>query len=398
MPDIFKASFTQQRALPIKAVEAAHTVLENARIHRYGAVADELSEAAILEQEYAKWQGAKYCLACASGGQAMQVALRALKIQHNEPVLTNGFTLAPVPGAIAAVGAKPVLVEINDDLVIDCDDLDKKAKASGARILLLSHMRGHLADMDLLVEVCKANGVTIVEDCAHTMGATWDGIKSGNFGHIACFSTQTYKHVNSGEGGLLTTNDPDVMARAIILSGSYMNYARHGAAPEEKHFDFPKYECPNMSARMDNLRASILSPQIDELDEAISSWNERHDIVANILSTLEPIVALPKQHTKAVRVGSSLQFRVPNISQEKVLKLLEDLAKRGVELKWFGRDEPAGFTSMHQHWTYVEPQELPVTDKLLEGLFDIRLPLSFSLEECHQLGEILLDELKKTAS
>ncbi len=173
--------------------------------------------------------GAKYCLAVASGGYAMTTALRACGVKPGDKVLTNAFTLAPVPGAIAAVGGVPVFVGVTTDLVIDLDDL--AAKLDQAKVLLLSHMRGHICDMDRLMALCDAAGVDVIEDCAHTMGAAWDGTPSGRWGRFGCYSTQTYKHINSGEGGLLICDDAEDMARAIMLSGSYMLFEKHRAAP-----------------------------------------------------------------------------------------------------------------------------------------------------------------------
>src|SRR5574337_1231082 len=118
-PQRFNGSFTQQEPIAEDAIKAAVAVLRSGRLHRYNLDPGETGETALLEREYANWQGARYCLACASGGQAMQIALRAAGIAHGEPVLTNAFTLAPVPGAIAAVGARPVLVEITEDFVLD---------------------------------------------------------------------------------------------------------------------------------------------------------------------------------------------------------------------------------------------------------------------------------------
>jgi dTDP-4-amino-4,6-dideoxygalactose transaminase len=92
-------------------------------------------------------------------------------------------------------------------------------------------MRGHIADMGRLCDLLRAKEVSLIEDCAHTMGAKWNGQRSGSFGLAACFSSQTYKHINSGEGGFLTTDDPDLIARAVIRSGSYMLYDQHDAAP-----------------------------------------------------------------------------------------------------------------------------------------------------------------------
>lgn len=392
----FNRSFVQQAPLPQAAIEAAVRVLEGSNLHRYGEFAGSESETSQLEREFADWQGARYCLACASGGQALQLAMRASGVKAGDAVLTNAFTLAPVPGAIGAVGGRSILVEVTEDLVLDVADLDAKAEQTGAKFLLLSHMRGHVAQMDDVMAVATARGLTVIEDCAHTMGATWDGEKSGNFGLFGCFSTQTYKHLNSGEGGFLTTNDPDAMARAIIMSGSYMNFDRHGAAPDASYFAKPKYDCPNMSARMDNLRAAILRPQLAELDGALEGWRQRAAIVETALRTLAPLVHLPVALDKADRVGSSVQFRLPDFDVDQCRALIANLAARGVEVKWFGADEPAGFTSLHHHWRYVEAQSLPRTDAILREVFDLRLPLSFSLADCDLLAEILCEEITST--
>ena len=197
----FSGSFTQQEPIPEAGIAAAIDVLRHGRIHRYNTVPGEIAEAALLEEEFAALTGARYCLAVASGGYALACALRAVQVRPGEPVLTNAFTLAPVPGAIASVGAKPVFVDVTEDLTLDFNDLAIKARSTGARLLMLSHMRGHLCDMDALMSLCAGLGVTVIEDCAHTMGALWNGVVSGRHGLIGCYSMQTYKHINSGEGG-----------------------------------------------------------------------------------------------------------------------------------------------------------------------------------------------------
>ena len=377
----FTGSFTQQPAIPAAGIQAAMAVLQSGRLHRYNIAPGEDPEAMALEREYAAWQGARYCLALASGGQAMQIALRASGVRPGDAVLTNGFTLAPVPGAIAAVGATSVLVEITDDLVIDLSDLAAKAKASGARHLLLSNMRGHLCDMNALMTMADRIGLTVIEDCAHTMGASWAGQKSGNFGLAGCFSTQTYKHMNSGEGGLLTSDDAEFMARAIMLSGSYMLYTRHGAAPDPAVFADIRLDTPNMSARMDNLRAAILRPQLAALNATIAEWNARHDRVAAALSQ-HPTIRMAHRPAQESYVGSSLQFRIPGLNAQVAAGFISELARRGVEVKWFGAAQPVAFTSAHQSWRYVAAQDLPQTDRILSTLFDMRLPLTFSLNDC----------------
>ena len=384
----FTGSFTQQEPIADDAIAAAVEVLRTGRLHRYNTVGDELGPVAELEKAYAAYQGSKYCLACTSGGYAMATALRALGVGTGNTVLTNGFTLAPVPGAIAAVGAEAVLVEITPDLVLDLDDLEAKLDANTPKVLLLSNMRGHLCDMDALVAILDRHGVPLIEDCAHTMGAAWNGKKSGGFGLAGCFSTQTYKHMNSGEGGFLTSDDAEFMARAIMLSGSYMLYERHGAAPDPEVFKDIRLDTPNMSGRMDNLRASILLRQWGQLETNIDRWNARHDLIADRLRNVNNVY-VPHRPQEERYVGSSFQFLMPGATPEMMMQIVEGAKALGVELKWFGADSPIGFTSKHQSWRYITPQDLPKTDSILAGLLDMRIPLTFSLEDCAHVAEII---------
>ncbi|MFC3179943.1 DegT/DnrJ/EryC1/StrS family aminotransferase [Cypionkella sinensis] len=387
----FEGSFTQQEPIPEAGIEAAIAVLRHGRLHRYNTAAGEVAEAALLEEEFADLIGAKYCLAVASGGYALGCALRALGVQAGDAVLTNAFTLAPVPGAIAAVGARPVFVEVTDQLVLDFDDLAAKARASGAKVLMLSHMRGHLCDMEALVALCDGLGVRIIEDCAHTMGAAWKGVASGRHGVVGCYSMQTYKHLNAGEGGFLISDDPQVMARAVLLSGSYMLYARHRAAPPPEAFEAVRLQVPNVSGRMDNLRAAILRPQLPLLADRVARWAECYQALEAGLRGV-PGLALVERPDEETYVGSSFQFLLPDWSAARIGAFLGRALARGVELKWFGAADPVAFTSRYQHWGYAEAQCLPQTDRILAGLVDMRVPLTFSVEDCAQIARIIRAE------
>ncbi|WP_420863058.1 DegT/DnrJ/EryC1/StrS family aminotransferase [Algirhabdus cladophorae] len=390
MTEIFTGSFTQQEPIPDAGIAAALAVLQSGRLHRYNVAEGELGQAAELEQEFAAAMGAKYCLAVASGGYAMGTALRALGVQAGDKVLSNAFTLAPVPGAIAAVGAVPVFVEVDEGLKIDLDDLE--TKIGEARVLLLSHMRGHICDMDRLMAICDAAGVQVIEDCAHTMGAKWGDTWSGRHGVVGCYSTQTYKHINSGEGGFLITDDPQIAARAIMLSGSYMLFERHLAAPPVEAFADIKLDTPNVSGRMDNLRAAILRPQLRNLTAQCDAWNARYRVVEDGLSDcagLHLITRGPKERF----VASSFQFLLKDWRKSAIRDVLQRCAARGVELKWFGADAPAGFTSKYDSWRYANPQPMPNTDRILRGVVDMRLPLTFSLEDCAQIARIIRAEV-----
>ena len=388
--DVFKGSFTQQEPIPEDAIAAAIAVMRHGRLHRYNTAGDEIAEVALLEQEFAAMVGAKYCLAVASGGYAIATALRAVGVKPGDLVLSNAFTLAPVPGAIAAVGAQPVFVDVTDGLVIDLDDL--AAKLDQAKVLLLSHMRGHICDMDTLMALCDAAGVTVVEDCAHTMGAAWNAVPSGRHGAVGCYSCQTYKHVNSGEGGLLVTDDPQVAARAIILSGSYMMYEKHLAGPPPETFDQIKYETPNISGRMDNLRAALLRPQLHDLGAQVARWNERYFTVEAGLRNTPGLTVIDRAAGESI-VGSSIQFLLQGWAPEKLRDVLGRCLARGVELKWFGAAEPLGFTSRYDSWRYAPSVPLPKSDAVLAGLIDMRVPLTFSIEDCTLIARIIREEV-----
>lgn len=390
MQEVFKGSFTQQETIPEAGIEAAIAVMRHGRLHRYNTKAGEISETAMLEQEFAASVGAKYCLAVASGGYAMATALRALGVKPGDKVLSNAFTLAPVPGAIAAVGAQPVYVGVTESLTIDLGDLE--AKLAQARVLLLSHMRGHLCDMERLMSICNAAGVAVVEDCAHTMGAAWKDVPSGRYGAVGCYSCQTYKHVNSGEGGFLVTDDPDVAARAVMLSGSYMLYERHLAAPPKEAFEQIRYETPNISGRMDNLRAAILRPQVADLATQCQRWNDRYARLEEGVRGTPGLTVIDRPKEETI-VGSSFQFLLLDWLPDAVQDVVARCAARGVELKWFGAPEPVAFTSRYDSWRYAPSPAMPDTDRILAGVVDMRVPLTFSLEDCDQIARIIRAEV-----
>lgn len=389
----FTKDFTLQEPIPDASIALALGVLQTGRLHRYNVLPGEKGYAAELEEAFAAYMGAKYCLACASCGSALYIALKSLGVQEGDTVLCNAYTLAPVPGAINNAGGKILLVEINSDYTIDIDDLDSKAASSGAKYFLLSHMRGHMPNMDKLMEVVRKHNLIMLEDCAHTMGGSWDGKKSGTFGHAACYSTQTYKHMNSGEGGLFITNEPELIARAIVYSGSYMLYTAHTSRPEADVFESVKKVTPNFSSRMDNLRAALLLPQLQMLDEQCRRWNVLYDHMQSRLQGIAGVFCPPRD-PRELYVGSSIQWNLPKATYAEIETFIAKAGERGVSVKWFGNKEPNGFTSTYDSWEYfpyLKNLDLPKTRAVLATMCDMRLPLTFSTADCDDIADIIME-------
>jgi len=380
--------FTEQPPIPPAGIDRANELMQSGRLFRYGETGAEELDVARLERSFADLTGANYCLALNSCGASLAVALRASGVEHNEPVLMNAFTLAPVPGAIEHVGARPVFVGITDDYLIDIDDLRRAAGRSGARVLMLSHMRGHIPNMGDLMLTADELGLRVIEDCAHTMGASWNETPTGRFGAIGCFSSQTFKHVNSGEGGLLITDDENIAAIAILLSGSYMLYGQHGAAPTSEVFDRHRLEQPNLSMRMSALAAAVVAPQLELLEERAAVWNERYTRLATGLNADDRIV-VPDRDPRERFVASSIQFTLAGLTSDEISAWVDRCAQHGVIVKWFGRPEPLGFTSRFDHWRFADEQQLASTQSVLAGLCDMRIPLSMTMEECDDIVAVI---------
>jgi len=389
---------TQPEPIPEAGIARACELMRSGRLFRYGEMGADQNDVALLEQEFAAFVGRRYCVAVNSGGAALCLALKVLDLQPGEPVLVNGFTLAPVPGAILHAGGRPVLVEVGPDYVIDCEDLRAKARASGARILLLSHMRGHIADMDAVMAACDELGLLLVEDCAHALCAAWDGRAIGTFGAAAAFSAQTYKHLNAGEGGFLVLDDDDRIARAILHSGSYMLHAQHRSAPSPEVIAAWEERTPNFSMRMTALAAALLRPQLHDLPRRAARWNAIHDRIGAAIGRSQHI-RLPPRSPKERYGATSVQFSLLGFEDAEIAAVLDRCTARGLPIKWFGAGRQRGFTSAPRHWRYAGEQgAMAQTHAILAGLCDIRTPLSLTDEDCDLAAEILREAIETVVS
>ena len=202
--------------IPEAARAEIDRLLASGDLFRY--TAPEGAPVALLEAEFAALLGSRYALAVSSCSAALFLSLKALDLPRGARVLIPAFTFAAVPSAVVHADCEPVLVEVGANYRVDMADF--AAKLPGAACVLISHMRGHTSDMDAIMALCDAAGVPVVEDAAHSLGTVWAGRNIGTIGKIGCFSFQSYKMINAGEGGILVTDDPELAARAVIMSGA----------------------------------------------------------------------------------------------------------------------------------------------------------------------------------
>ena len=276
LPDMHAAE-----AIPPEARAEIDRLLQSGDLFRYTAPQD--SPVALLEEEFAAMLGARFALAVSSCSAALFLSLKALCLPRDAKVLIPGFTFAAVPSAVIHADCLPILCEVGDDYRIDMEDFATKLPQVDA--VIVSHMRGHTSDMDAIMELCRSANVPVVEDAAHSLGTLWNGKKIGTLGKVGCFSFQSYKMINAGEGGILITNDADIVARAVIMSGAYEhNWKKHPVLAEP--FGRWQNQLPLYNLRMSNLSAAVIRPQLPHLERRVADGLRNHNCVAAVLETV----------------------------------------------------------------------------------------------------------------
>ncbi|MBN2631100.1 MAG: aminotransferase class I/II-fold pyridoxal phosphate-dependent enzyme [Rhodobacteraceae bacterium] len=371
--------------IPEAARAEIDRLLKSGDLFRYTAAKD--APVTLLETEFAEMIGARYALAVSSCSAALFLSLKALDLPRGARVLIPAFTFAAVPSAIVHADCEPVLVEVASNYRVDMADF--AAKLPGADAVMISHMRGHTSDMDAIMALADAAGIPVIEDAAHSLGTVWDGRNIGTIGKIGCFSFQSYKLVNAGEGGIMVTDDPEIAARAVIMSGAYEeNWKKH--AGFQNSFCVWQNKLPLYNLRMQNLSAAVIRPQLPEVARRVRDGRAGHDHVAaqlNACGLLHVPPALPPE----VRAPDSIQFNlVGDWSDEQALAFQREAKARGVSAQVFGLSE--GNARAFWNWQFLGPQpELPQTRAMLMRACDVRLPARLTEAEQDFIAAALID-------
>lgn len=386
--------------IPPAAREAIEALMQSGDLFRYTAPQD--APVALLEQEFAALLGSKYALAVSSCSAALFLSLKALDLPRDARVMIPGFTFAAVPSAVIHADCVPVLCEVGENYRIDMADFESRL-GDDIQAVIISHMRGHTSDMDAILSLCAARDIPVIEDAAHSLGTTWNGQNIGTLGQIGCFSFQSYKMINAGEGGILITDDADLVARAVIMSGAYEhNWQKHKAPRGDNSAElaeaFAKWQnqLPLYNLRMSNLSAVVIRPQLPELARRVRDGLKNHDYVAARLNSSAhfdvPAPLAPEQ-----RAPDSIQFNLVGMDDQQITTFSEATAKAGIKVQIFGRS--ADNARAFWNWQFLADQpDLPQTRAMLMQACDVRLPVRLNQDELNVITEILLDAARATMS
>ena len=381
LPDMHSAE-----AIPDTARAEIEQLLQSGDLFRYTAAAD--APVSLLEAEFAQMMGSRYALAVSSCSAALFLSLLALDLPQNAKVLIPGFTFAAVPSAVIHAHYTPVLCEVGENYRIDMADF--AAKLPGVDAVIISHMRGHTSDMDAIMQLCDAANVPVIEDAAHSLGTLWHDRKIGTIGKIGCFSFQSYKMVNAGEGGILITDDADLVARAIIMSGAYEhNWKKHpGVADACARW---QNKLPLYNLRLNNLSAVLVRAQLAELPRRVADGLRNHDYVAAKLNAA-PQIDVPAPLAPETRAPDSIQFNLVGLDDAAIRAFAEASAKAGVKVQVFGQstDNARAFWN----WQFIKDlPDLPRTRAMLMTACDVRLPVQLQPAELDAIVNVLLGAL-----
>ncbi len=236
-------------------------------------------ECAAFEKEFAAYCGCKYAVGCGTGLDALTLSLKALGIGEGDEVILPANTFIATALAVTQAGAKPVLVDAEENTFNINPSLIEERITPATKAVIAVHLYGRAADMDAVKSIARKHSLFVIEDAAQAHGTEYKGVHTGNLGDIAGFSFYPGKNLGClGDGGIITTNDPELADKATTLR----NY---GAKIKYHH------EYLGCNSRLDELQSAFLRIKLPHLD----TWNAERNRIANkiIANVKNPLIRLP---------------------------------------------------------------------------------------------------------
>lgn len=306
-------------------------------------------EVAAFEQEFAEWNGSPHGVGCASGTDALVLALRACGVGAGDEVIVPSFTFMATAGAVSSVGATPVFADVDaTSFNLDPAQVAKRITPRTKAIVVV-HLYGHPADMNAFLELGREHNLKIIEDCAQATGALYHGRKVGTMGDAGCFSFFPSKNLGgAGDGGMVLTAHPEIDERLRCLRG-------HGSRRKYYHDEL------GTNSRLDEIQAAVLRVKLKHL----ARWNEKRRAVAAVYTEKlagvvnTPVVAANCQHVYH-------QYTIKTSRRDQMMQFLNS---HGVgAIVYYPR-------ALHQQQVYrhlnTRGADLPVTERIQDEVLSL---------------------------
>jgi len=339
-------------------IDAVVAVLKSKRIFRYLKDRND-SAVARFEDLFAEKNGVKNVLAVNSGTSALICALVGIGVSQGDEVLVPAYTYIATAAAVLALGAIPILVEIDESLTIDPQDIERKITPR-TRAIIPVHMRGMPCDMEAVMRVADRHNLAVLEDCAQANGALFRGRSVGNWGHAGIFSLQEFKIITAGEGGAVVSNDKAIFERAAVYHDSAYAFWMEGRLNTGEGASSQVDAWKQMCFLGENYRQSEVHGAI-----AFEQLKKRDRILARTRSIKKRLTAaclgIPGSQPEKINdvdgeCGISLALFME--SPKEAVRLCDALRAEGVSCGTrFSRDIPD--RHIFFHWDYILEKRSP---------------------------------------
>ena len=312
------ATDVSTRKIPLLDLQAQHRTIRDEILAEVTRVVDAQKfilgeDVQKLEQQLASYCGAKHAIGCASGSDALMLALMAYDIGPGDEVLTVPFTFFATAGSIHRLGATPVFIDVTPDTFnIDVSQIEAALQRHPKiKAIVPVHLFGGCADLDPICAIAKRHGIPVIEDAAQCIGAEYKGRRAGSIGEIGCFSFFPSKNLGAfGDGGMLTTNDAALAERlkALRVHGSLKKYY---------------HQMVGVNSRLDALQAAILLVKFRYLDSWSAGRQRNADTYRRLIGELQVPVTVPQTTAYQTRHVYN-QFVIRGEGRDKLQKHLKD--------------------------------------------------------------------------
>jgi len=257
------------------------------------------SRVAEFERRFAEFNGTRFAIANTNGTISIEISLRAAGLGPGDEVIIPCLTFIATASAVILVGATPVMVDVDPKTYCIDPAQVEAALTPRTRGLIPVHYAGHCCDMDVLLPLAEKHKLVVVEDCAHAHGAVWKDRKAGSLGQFGTFSFQESKTMTAGEGGIITTNDPELAESCV----QYRSCGRRAGHSWYEHFVMP------VNYRMVEFEAAVLLAQLERFPEQLAARQHSASYLNRKLAEIPGISPVPNDPRCEVHGYYLFQFR-----------------------------------------------------------------------------------------